>query len=238
MTGKLLLLPNLLDDNVENHAPFLPATIADTIATLQGVICETEKPARRFLGRFKKAQLPLKVLNEHTKKEELSELLAPIERGEVWAILSDAGLPCIADPGSHLVRLARKKNIQIEAAVGPSSIFMALMLSGLSGQQFSFNGYLPRERDPRKSAISKLEQKSKKERFTELFIEAPYRNQEMLKDLVETLQPDTILSISCDLTAPTQEVYTKSIKEWRASPLPNINKRPTVFLIQAFILAI
>ncbi len=233
MTGKLILLPNLLDDTLENHAPFLPANIGDTINALQGVICETEKPARRFLGRFKKAQLPLKVLNEHTKNEEVKELLAPIEKGEVWGLLSDAGLPCIADPGSLLVALARKKNIPVEAVVGPSSLFMALMLSGLSGQNFSFNGYLPRERDPRKSAISKLEQKSKKGGSTEIFIEAPYRNQEMLKDLIETLQPGTLLSISCDLTAPTQEVYTKSVKEWRGGALPTIHKRPTIFLIYA-----
>ena len=148
-------------------------------------------------------------------------------------MLSDAGLPCIADPGADLVRLARKKNIMIEAIVGPSSLMMALMLSGFSGQQFSFNGYLPREKELRKQAISRFEQKSKKERSSELFIEAPYRNQELLKDLVETLQPTSELSISCDLTSPTQEVYTKSIKEWRAAPLPEINKRPTVFVISA-----
>ncbi len=230
MTGKLYLLPNLLDDTLD-HSAFLPAHIGGIIASLDGVICETEKPARRFLSRFKRAQMSLRLLNEHTKPEELKELIIPLEQGQSWGILSDAGLPCIADPGANLVRLARKKGVMIEAVVGPSSLIMALMLSGFSGQHFSFCGYLPRDKQERKVRIRELEQKSKKDRSSELFIEAPYRNQELLQALVDELEPSTELAVACDLTSPTQEVHVKSIKEWKKEPLPSINKRPAVFIL-------
>ncbi|MCE5295087.1 MAG: SAM-dependent methyltransferase [Chlamydiales bacterium] len=228
--GRLYLLPNVLDDT-QSYTKFMPSHVAEIIATLDGVICESEKPARRFLGQFKKAQLPLALLNEHTKADELAVLLDPVIKGQVWGILSDAGLPCIADPGAQLVRLARQKNVPVEAIVGPSSLFMALMLSGFSGQHFSFHGYLPRERDQRKSRLQSLEQKSRKENSSELFIEAPYRNQELLQSLVDDLQPTTELAVAVDLTSPTQEVHVKAIKEWRKEPLPQINKRPTVFIL-------
>lgn len=224
---KLYLLPNLLDDTLE-HTAFLPPTIKEIVESLDGVICESEKPARRFLGRFKRAQLPLKVLNEHTPKAEIPALL---ELPGTWGLVADAGLPCIADPGSELVRLAHKKNVEVVALVGPSSLVMALMLSGFSGQRFTFHGYLTREKPDRKIQIRQLEQKSKKEASSELFIEAPYRNQEVLQDLISELQPSTQLAVACDLTSPTQEVHVKTIKEWRAEPLPNINKRPTVFIL-------
>lgn len=233
MTGKLYLLPNLLDDAVEDHTKFLPANIGEIVASLDGVICETEKLARRFLGRFKKAQLPLKVLDEHTKDEELAALLEPLEKGGTWGLLSDAGLPCIADPGAQVVKLARKKNIPVEAVIGPSSFIMALMLSGFCGQRFSFHGYLPREKEPRKVRIRALELKSRKEISSEIFMETPYRNLELLQDLFLELQPQTQLAVACDLTSPTQEVIVKSIKEWKKDPLPQINKRPCVFIIYA-----
>lgn len=232
MTGTLYLLPNLLDDEGD-HTQFLPATIAEVIASLEGVICESEKPARRFLGRFKRAQLPLLVLNEHTKPDELKALLEPVEKGGVWGILSDAGLPCIADPGAQLVALARKKGVKVVALVGPSSIIMALMLSGFSGQHFAFNGYLPREKEPRKAKIRLLEQKAKKEHSSEIFIEAPYRNQELLQDLVSHLEPNTQLACAVDLTAPSQEVIVQPVREWRANVLPQINKRPAIFIISS-----
>lgn len=231
MTGKLYLLPNLLDDTVDDHTKYLPANIGEIVASLDGCVCETEKLARRFLGRFKRAQLPLKVLNEHTKDEELIDLIVPLEQGGTWGMLSDAGLPCIADPGAKLVQLARKKNVAVEAVAGPSSFIMALMLSGFSGQHFSFHGYLPREKELRIKRIRALEQKSKKEQSSEIFMEAPYRNLELLQDLVAELQPQTELAVACDLTSPTQEVIVKTSKEWKKDPLPQIHKRPCVFII-------
>lgn len=232
-TGKLYLLPNLLDDAVEDHTKFLPANIGEIVASLDGVVCETEKLARRFLGRFKKAQLPLKVLNEHTKDEELAGLIEPMQKGGTWGMLSDAGLPCIADPGAKLVQLARKKNVAVEAVVGPSSFIMALMLSGFSGQHFSFHGYLPREKEARKVRLRALESKSRKESSSEIFMETPYRNLELLQDIFLELQPQSELCVACDLTSPTQEVIVKTIKEWKKEPLPEINKRPCVFIIFA-----
>ncbi len=229
----LYLLPNLLDDELPDHTPFLPANIGTIIAKLDGVICESEKPARRFLSRFKKAQLPLVLLNEHTKEEELAALIEPLEKGGTWGLLSDAGLPCIADPGALVVKLARKKGIAIEAIVGPSSLIMALMLSGFSGQHFSFHGYLPREKDLRKVRFRALEQKSKKEQSSEIFMEAPYRNQELLQDLLAELQGPTNLAVACDLTSPTQEVFVKTIREWKKEPLPNLHKRPCIFIVFA-----
>jgi len=230
MTGKLYLLPNLLDDE-QDHAAFLPATIADIIASLDGVICETEKPARRFLSRFKRANMPLMRLNEHTKDEELKDLIEPLEKGETWGLLSDAGLSCIADPGAKLVGLARKKGVAVEALVGPSSIIMALMLSGFGAQRFSFHGYLPKDKEARKIRMRALEQKAKKEESSEIFIEAPYRNEAILQALIAELQPATLLCVACDLTSPTQEVHVKTIREWKKDPLPQINKRPAVFIL-------
>lgn len=226
----LYLIANLLYDEAE-WTHFLPANLAEVISRLDMVICETEKPARRFLGRFKRASLPLLVLNEHTKDEELSELLRPLGEGKQVGLISDAGLPCIADPGAKLVKLARQAKIKIQVVTGPCSITHALMLSGFSGQRFSFHGYLPRESIERVKALRKLEQKAKAELSTEIFIEAPYRNQELLKDALNALLPATTLAIACDLTAPTEEVHVHSIKEWRSVEIPNIQKRPTIFLI-------
>lgn len=232
MTGTLYLLPNLLCPEAP-LADSLPANIHEIVQKLDGVICESEKPARRFLSHFKRASLPMKPLNEHTDMKELPELLTPLLEGKNIAILSDAGVPCIADPGAELVRLARKKKIPIQAIVGPSSIFLALMLSGLGGQRFAFHGYLPREAAPRGELLRKLEQHSRKNASTELFIEAPYRNQELLKALVEVLEPSTELALATDLTAVTESVIVKSIAEFRKEALPEINKRPTVFLFRA-----
>jgi len=232
MTGTLYLLPNLLCDEA-SIASSLPPNIHEIIQKLDGVISESEKPARRFLGHFKRASLPQKLLNEHTDLKELPELLQPLLEGKNLGLLSDAGLPCIADPGAELVRLARQKNIPIQAIVGPSSIFLALMLSGLGGQRFSFHGYLPRDAAPRQEAIRRLERNSRKEASTELFMEAPYRNQELLKALIETLEPTTELALCTDLTAPTESVIVKSIAEFRKDGLPEINKRPTVFVLRS-----
>jgi 16S rRNA (cytidine1402-2'-O)-methyltransferase len=230
MLGTLYLLPNLLHDEADHHL-YLPAAIADVIAKLDGVICETEKPARKYLGRFKRASLPLMLLNEHTKEEELHDLLKPLLEGKTIGLLSDAGLPCIADPGSLLVARARRAGIRVEAISGPCSITLALMLSGFPGQRFSFHGYLPRESAARKQAIRQLEQKAQKEQSTEIFIEAPYRNQELFKDAIETIQPKTSFAVACDLTCPTEEVHVHTGKEWKAKQAPDLHKRPTIFLI-------
>src|SRR5262249_13098213 len=144
----LFLLPNLLDETLA-WEPFLPASVAAAVQSLDGLIAESEKEGRRYLRRFvnheRMAATPIRLLNEHTQPKEIGELLEPLIRGERWGLISDAGLPCIADPGAPLVLLAHEKKIRVETFSGPSSIVMALQLSGLSGQRFAFHGYLPRE---------------------------------------------------------------------------------------------
>lgn len=229
MNGKLLLLPNLLDETLSTEL-FLPAALHTIIETLSGLICESEKTARRYLRRFlsheKMAALPLKLLNEHTTS--LDDLLAPILKGGVWGLISDAGLPCIADPGSVLVWQAQQRGIQVETFAGPCSILMALQLSGFSGQQFTFHGYLSRETPDLEKEVHELEKASG--RGTQIWIEAPYRSAKMLQTLLRILKPQTRLCVAVQLTLPTQRVVTAPVAKWRETSF-SLGKEPAVFLI-------
>ncbi len=234
----LLLLPNLLAEELP-HELFLPKSVDAAVSTIDGLIAENEKSARAFLRRFSYADgkhfssIPLKVLNEHTKNEELDDLLQPLLKKETWGLISDCGLPCLADPGAQLVLRAKERGVEVKAFVGPSSITLALMLSGLSAQSFAFHGYLPREEDLLVRKIRALEKRSQQENETELFIEAPYRNQKLLSKLVETLSEKTYLSVAWDLTLPTEKVITQRIPSWRRNPLPDIAKKPAIFLFKS-----
>ena len=231
--GKLLLLPNLLDESLE-ASPFLPANLGGIVLTLQGLIAESEKSGRRYLRRFithdQMAALPLQTLNEHSAPDHLETLLAPLKQGEIWGLISDAGLPCIADPGSDLVALCRKWAIRVEPIAGPSSIIMALQLSGFSGQRFAFHGYLPREPDLLEKQIVELEKRSRAEHSSQIWIEAPYRSAKMLEFLKSKLQPSTRLCVAVQLTTPHERSASLTIAEWRKTTFP-IEKEPTVFLI-------
>lgn len=226
----LLLLPNVLGE-VAHHELFLPASVDRAVESLDGLIAESEKGGRRFLARFnldKKAQdVPLALLNEHTKKDEIDFLLEPIRKGERWGLISDAGLPCIADPGYELVFRARNSGILVQAFSGPSSILLSLMLSGLPGQHFTFHGYAPMEPA---LPLRRLEKRSQEEKSTQIFIEAPYRSQKFLETLLETLDPETLLACAWDLTLPTQGILSQPVALWKKSPLPNLTKKPAVFL--------
>ncbi len=225
----LYLLPNLLDEELPIE-PFFPISVSRAVQSIQGLIAESEKMGRRYLRKFishdEMQRIPIKPLNEHQK--EIEELIKPLEKGESWGLISDAGLPCIADPGSELVYLAHQKKIEVQAFVGPSSIFMALQLSGFSGQKFSFHGYLPREQDPLISKIKELE----KEEGTQIWIETPYRLSKMLEILKETLQPKTRLCLALNLTTPKQKVISQPISQWKKMPL-ELDKSPAVFLISS-----
>lgn len=227
----LLLLPNLIGDQPQ-HQPYLPESVDRAVATLNGLIAESETGGRRYLSRFKTpkktSEIPIAILNGKTPDEDIDFFLEPIRNGERWGYVSDSGLPCIADPGSKLVRRASQSGIIVQAFVGPSSIMLALMLSGLPGQHFSFHGYL--ERDSAHD-ILKLEKQAYKENAVQIFIETPYRNMETLQRLIDHLKEDTLLCIAADLTLPTQMVLTQSIKLWKKSPLPNLQKRNAIFLI-------
>lgn len=230
----LLLLPNLLGDH-RQHELFLPASVEKAMSTIDGLICESEKAGRRYLSRFntKKpaAEIPLAIYNEHTSDEDIDFLLEPIRKGERWGFISDAGLPCIADPGAKVVRRAKQSGIVVQAFAGPSSILLALMQSGLPGQRFSFQGYLKADEQGRIRDIKKLESLSKAEKSTQIFMEAPYRNMHMLENLLNTLDENTWLCVAWELTMPGQGIVSEPVKRWKKMPLPNLEKKPAIFLI-------
>lgn len=237
MKPALLLLPNVLSAEIRHHELFLPASVDKAVETIDGLIAESASGGRRYLGRFstKKPanEIPIALLNEHTQDNEIDFLLEPIHKGERWGLVSDCGLPCLADPGSKLVKRARETGIVIQAFVGPSSIFMALMLSGMSGQKFFFHGYLDKNLTKRQRETAWMERESKKDGSTQIFIEAPYRNKGTLDVLINTLAEDTSLCVAWDLTQPTQGIVSQTVKFWRKSPLPNLEKKAAIFLLNA-----
>lgn len=230
----LLLLPNVLGE-VKHHEPFLPASVDKAVASIDGLIAESETAGRRYLGRFttKKPalEIPIAIFNEHTPDADIDFLLEPIRKGERWGLVSDGGLPCIADPGAKLVQRARTSGIVVQAFVGPSSIMLALMSSGMPGQRFSFNGYIDKDPQQRSVEIRNLEKRSKVEGSTQIFIEAPYRNKHTLESLMQNLKDTTQLCVAWDLTMPTQGIVSQSVGHWKKSPLPNLDKKCAIFLI-------
>lgn len=225
----LLLLPNLLAEH-KYHQPYLPASVDEAVASLDGLIAESETAGRRYLGRFQTKkparEIPIAIYNKNTPIADLDFLLEPIRKGERWGYVADAGLPCIADPGSELVLRAKKTGIIVQAFVGPSSLMLALMLSGLPAQEFSFHGYLPAEEVGRAKAIRQYA----KAPGTHIFIEAPFRNEFTLKGMLENLPADKLLCIASELTTQNQSVVTQTVSQWLKSPLPNLDKKATLFL--------
>ncbi len=231
--GTLLLLPNLLGEH-KHHQPFLPASVDKAMANLDGLIAESEGGGRRFLGRFetKKAAhlMPMALLNKHTDDSDLDFLLEPVIAGERWGLVSDAGMPCIADPGHKLVSRARNQGVNIQAFVGPSAVTLALMQSGLPGQSFTFHGYLDRDVARRGESIKQIEAAAKKTRATQIVIEAPHRNGHLMESLLEVLDPKTVLCVAWNLTLPDQGLVTQPVSVWKRSDLPNLHKKPAIFL--------
>jgi 16S rRNA (cytidine1402-2'-O)-methyltransferase len=229
----LFLLPNLLSEELSVDL-FLPPAVKGAVESLEGLIAESERGGRRYLRRFlsheRMAACSIKLLNEHTKPGELDELFLPLKRGETWGLVSDAGIPCLADPGAPLVLRARKEGISVISFAGPSAPILALQLSGLTGQQFAFHGYLPREHALLSQKMKELEQRSRKDRATQIWIEAPYRSKKCAQTAFEQLKPTTLFSIALNITTERERVSTLSIKEWRSSSFP-IEKEPAVFLM-------
>ena len=229
--GKLYLVPNKLGESEDNK--FL-VSHQNLISKTKFFIFENEKPGRVFIKKItpqkKQSELNISILNKHTKQEEFNDFLNPCLNGNDIAFISDAGCPGIADPGSEIVRLAHQSKIKVIPLVGPSSILLALMASGMSGQNFKFNGYLPIEKNERKSKIKNLEKTSII--TTQIFMETPYRNNKFVSVLLEVLKPETKLCIACDITLTTEYIKTKKVKEWKSTKI-DINKRPAIFLIQS-----
>ena len=234
----LYLLPNLLAD-LESHTSQLPSSVDEAVATLTHLIAENEKEGRHFLKRFAYPtpktfrEISIHLLNEHSTLEQKKELIAEVKKGGVWGLISDCGMPCLADPGADLVLMARDRGIPVKTFPGPSSPLLALVLSGLGGQRFTFHGYLPKDELPLVAELKRIEKLSKQEQSTHLFIETPYKNQRLFDKMLQTLDDETFLCLACDLTLPEQFVTTKRIKQWKLQPVKEFNKRPCIFLIRA-----
>ncbi|MUU76829.1 SAM-dependent methyltransferase [Winogradskyella endarachnes] len=231
--GILYLIPTRLGDNPPLEV--LPIAIKKTIEELDYYIVENEKTARRFIKRVSPSKsqpsLKLQVLNKYTTEQERNTFLDSCLEGNSIGLLSEAGCPAIADPGSDIVALAHQMDIKVVPLVGPSSIVLALMGSGMNGQSFTFNGYLPIDKSERKAKLKTLERISFEQNQSQIFIETPYRNMRMLEDLANTLHPNTHICVACDLTLPSEYIKTKTAKDWKHNK-EDFHKRPAIFIIQ------
>lgn len=234
VAGKVYLIPTTLGDNAPLEV--LPISIKRTIENIDHYIVENEKTARRFIKKVSPSKsqgdIVIETINKYTDPAVIPSFLDPCIHGDDVGVLSEAGCPGIADPGADIVRTAHEKRIQVVPLVGPSSILMAMMSSGMNGQNFAFNGYLPIDLPERKAMIKRLERISKETGQSQIFMETPYRNDKLLKELTKTLQKSTRLCIAADITLPTEFIKTKSVHEWKELDV-DLNKRPTIFIIQA-----
>ncbi len=230
----LYLIPTTLGETAVEKV--LPAEISSVVKRLRYFIVENTRTARRHLKKIVPEividDLDFRELNEHSQKLGLELLLDPIKQGFDMGILSEAGCPGVADPGADLVKIAHEKGIRVIPLVGPSSILLSLMASGMNGQNFAFIGYLPIKPVERSAAIRAIERTSAIDKQTQIFIEAPYRNTKLVEDLLSTCSEHTRLCIAVDLTMDSEFVVTKTIAAWKKS-LPDINKRPAIFLLQS-----
>ncbi len=214
----------------------LPESNRQVMNSLDYFIVENVRSARRFLSRAgverKIEELEFVELNEHTTNDaDVERMLKPILAGRSAGVISEAGVPGVADPGADIVALAHRHGIRVVPLVGPSSILMSLMASGLNGQLFAFVGYLPVKEQERQKRIKELERRVMTERQAQIFIEAPYRNVKLFEALVKTLAPQLRLTVAVDITSPNEYIATRSVAEWRKSQVPDMAKRPTIFLL-------
>ncbi|UTH72685.1 SAM-dependent methyltransferase [Chromobacterium sp. IIBBL 290-4] len=233
MSGTLFLIPAPLGD--ENIA-WLPEGERAKVIHITHFVVEAEKTARKHLKALGVTtpirELSMSTLNEHTKEADVAALLAPLQAGQDVGLTSEAGCPAVADPGAQLVALAHRHGIRVEPLIGPSSILLALMASGANGQCFAFHGYLPVDAAEKAKLVKELEQRSRKNNETQLFIETPYRNNALLVQLRETLAPSTRLAVACDLTLPSQTIVSHRVQDW-PKDMPDLHKRPAIFVIHA-----
>jgi 16S rRNA (cytidine1402-2'-O)-methyltransferase len=233
MRGQLFLLPNSLGGNSPEDV--IPGNVIGKIKELNHFIVENERNARRWIIKcgYEKSidEIRFFVLNKHTPKSELHDFIKPCLNGLDVGVISEAGVPGIADPGAEIVAIAHKNNIPVKPLTGPSSILLALMASGLNGQSFSFHGYLPVQSNDRKNSLKKLESEAKKTGTTQIFIETPYRNDAMLDSIKKTCQSATLLCIACDITMESEYIKTMNIGRWKKERV-DLKKRPCIFLLQ------
>lgn len=233
--GTLYLIPVPLGPTPPREV--LPAPVLDRTRQLSHFVAEHAKSARAFLKAaghpLPLQQIAISELNEHTRDADVAALLTPLRAGQDVGLISEAGCPAVADPGANLVAQAQQEGIRVVPLTGPSSILLALMASGLSGQNFAFHGYLPAKEEERKKRLRELEADSRKNRQTQLFIETPYRNRQMLETLLSTCAPQTRLCLATDISLQAECITTLSISAWQKREAPDFDRRPTVFLLLA-----
>jgi 16S rRNA (cytidine1402-2'-O)-methyltransferase len=233
-SGKIYLIPNVLAPDTAFNV--ISPQVLDIIIKIKYFFVEDIRTARRFISSLKLGvvidNLTFYELNKDTSSNETRENIQIVLSGNDAGILSEAGCPGIADPGSELVKIAHQYQLEVIPLVGPSSILLALMASGLNGQSFAFNGYLPIKGEERKKSIQLLEKNSQKLNQSQIFIETPYRNQQLFTELLNSLQINTLLCIACNLTAPDQFIKTMKVKDWKSQVI-DINKKPAIFILQA-----
>lgn len=233
--GKLFLIPNVLADNTENSV--ISPQIREVIANTKVFLVENARNARRYISSLKLGvnidHIHMEILDKGTSPDFINRLMQPLINGADIGIISEAGCPGIADPGALAVEHAHKKGIQVVPLAGPSSMFMALMGSGFSGQSFSFHRYLPIDKKEKAAVLKKLETESLREKRAQIFMETPFRNNQLLEDLLKVLAPTTKLCIAKNITGADEMILTKTIADWKNHPV-DLHKIPTVFVIQSF----
>ena len=232
LIGKIYLIPTTLGDC--DPLDVLPQTVKRVVELIDDYIVENEKTARKFIKSIHpekvQSSLRLSVLNKHTEVAEHNKMIEPCLKGINVGIMSEAGCPGVADPGAAIVKIAHEKGIQVVPLVGPSSILLAIMASGMNGQSFTFNGYLPIDSNEKKSALKNLEKLSHDKNQSQIFIETPYRNNKLLEDITQTLHPATHLCVATDITLPTEFIKTARVQDWKKITV-DLHKRPTIFII-------
>ncbi|MBP0591768.1 SAM-dependent methyltransferase [Paraburkholderia sp. LEh10] len=238
MTGVLYLIPNTLGDgDAAALDAVLPAPVRARASALHYYIGENAKTTRAFLKKVGTQrpiqEIEIRELNVNTPPGEIDKLLAPILSGTDGGLVSEAGCPAVADPGALLVRRAHERGVKVVPFVGPSSILLALMASGLNGQSFAFHGYLPVDANERAKRLRDLEQQSRKNKQTQIFIETPYRNRALLDALIAGCAPSTLVCVAVDLTLEGETIVSRTAADWKKKPAPDLHKRPAIFLMLA-----
>ena len=232
--GKIYLIPNTLGDTPPLEV--LPLLVKKAVEHISIFLVENEKNARRFIKlvapKKSQPQLQIQLINKFTDSTEIPQMLEPCHAGHDIGVISDAGCPAIADPGADVVKEAHQQGLDVVPLVGPSSLLMALMGSGLNGQQFTFNGYLPIDKIERRKTLKQLEKASRLNKSAQLFIETPYRNDSLLNTLTAVLSDTTWLCVACDISLETEYIKTYQIAEWKIKSV-DLNKRPTLFILQS-----
>lgn len=232
-SGKLFLIPTTLGTSTPDHV--LPSSIKEVIANTDHYIVENEKTARRsikmVIAEKQQSSLKINLLNKFTEPENLTSFLDPCKEGFDVGVLSEAGCPGVADPGAQVVKIAHEMGIQVVPLVGPSSILLAMMGSGMNGQSFTFHGYLPIDKKEKKQELKNLERISSERNQAQIFIETPYRNNNLMEDMKQILSPSTLLCVACDLTLKSEYILTKPVSAWAKTKV-DLHKRPTIFIIQ------